>query len=231
MSAVSISESTVSSQEKGAGPTPSTALQQIIIRPVPFVVAREIIEKNHYLHSLPGGTKLTLGIFLANSLLGALTFGAGPSLAYRLVRDATIDDCLALTRLWLSELLSPNSESRVIGAAIRALKKHTDIKFLVTYADPAAGHTGIIYQSTNWLYTGLSDISPLYDLGDGVLRHSRTLGYTFCSHSRKYFESRGISIKPVYQPAKHRYVYFLDSSWRERLQVPVLPYPKKETSI
>jgi hypothetical protein len=231
MSAVSISVSTVSSQEKGAGPTPSTALQQIVVKPIPFVIARELIVKNHYLHSLPGGTKLTFGIFLGNSLVGAITLGAGPSLAYRLVSGATIDDCLALTRLWLSEQLPPNSESRVIGTVLRALKRFTAVKFLVTYADPAAGHTGIIYQSTNWLYTGLSDISPMYDLGDGVLRHSRTLGYTFGSHSRKYFESRGINLKPVYQPAKHRYVYFLDPSWRERLEVPVLPYPKKELSI
>jgi hypothetical protein len=28
--------------------------------------------------------------------------------------------------------------------------------------------------------------------------------------------------------AKHRYIYFLDDSWRTRLLVPVLPYPKKD---
>jgi hypothetical protein len=213
------------------GPTPGMTLQQIVLRPIPFVIARELILKKHYLHSIPGGTKLTFGVFLGSSLLGAITFGAGPSLAYRLVRGAAVDDCLALTRLWLSEQLPHNSESRVIGTSLRALKRFTAVKFLVTYADPAAGHTGIIYQSTNWLYTGLSDISPLYDLGDGVLRHSRTLGYTFGSHSRAYFLSHGIALKPVWQPAKHRYVYFLDPSWKQRLKVPALPYPKKELSI
>jgi hypothetical protein len=231
MSAVSISAIAVSHPEKEAGPTPSTALQQIVVRPIPFVVAREIIKKNHYLHSLPGGTKLTFGVFLADTLLGAITFGAGPSLAYRLVRDASMADCLALTRLWLSDVLPKNAESRVIAIAIRALRQNTGVKFLLSYADPGAGHVGTIYQSTNWLYTGLADVSPVYDLGDGILRHSRTLGFTFGSHSRKYFASQGIALKPIFQPAKYRYVYFLDPSWRELLKVPVLPYPKKEKSI
>jgi hypothetical protein len=110
----------------------------------------------------------------------------------------------------------------------RALKKNTVLKFLVTYADPAQGHLGIIYQATNWLYTGFSQAMPLYDIGDGKHRHSRSLAHTYGTHSVKYLLSHGVDIKVVHQTAKHRYVYFLDRGWQDRLCCPVLPYPKLE---
>ncbi len=210
-----------------AGPTPNMSPHNILVLPIPFMAAKKLITEHHYLHSLPGGTMLTFGAFILNRLLGAITFGAGPALAYRLVKDAKIDDCLTLTRLWLSDQLPANSESRVIGITLKALRRFTHIKFVVTYADPAQEHVGIIYQATNWLYTGLSETVPLYDIGDGKPQHSRSLGQIYGTHSIKYLSGQGLPVKLVAQLAKHRYLYFLDSSWRCRLDVPVLPYPKK----
>ncbi len=210
-----------------AGSIPNIAPHNILVLPVPFIVARKLITEHHYLHSLPGGTMLTFGAFVNNRLLGAITFGAGPSLAYRLVKGAVLEDCLTLTRLWLSDQLPTNSESRVIGITLKALRRFTHIKFVVTYADPAQEHVGIIYQATNWLYTGLSDTVPLYDIGDGKPKHSRSLGQIYGTHSIKYLAGQGLPVKLVTQLAKHRYVYFLDASWRYRLEMPVLPYPKK----
>ena len=163
--------------------------------------------------------------------MGALTVGCGPSQACRLVEGAVPSDCATLSRLWLSDELPPNSESRVIGIAIRALRRNTSLKFLLSYADPTQGHVGTIYQATNWLYTGVSQAMPLYDLGDGVARHSRSLAHAFGTHSLKHFRSRGVSVKTVKQSGKHRYVYFLDATWRKRLLAPVFPYPKAEEVI
>jgi len=117
----------------------------------------------------------------------------------------------------------------VIGITLRALRRHTSLKVVVSYADPSQGHLGTIYQATNWLYTGLSERMPLYALGDGVLRHSRSFSHAFGTHSIEYFRRQGIDITVVSRGAKHRYMYLLDSSLRERLTVPVLPYPKEST--
>ncbi len=38
---------------------------------------------------------------------------------------------------------------------------------------------------------------PLYDLGDGRLRHSRSLSHLFGTHSVRYFAERGVPIKVV----------------------------------
>ena len=113
---------------------------------------------------------------------------------------------------------------------LRALSRHTGVKFLVSYADPSQEHVGIIYQATGWLYTGLSSAMSLYDLGDGKARHSRSLSHAYGTHSVAHFRSHGVAIKLVPQSAKHRYLYFLNPAWREWLRVPVLPYPKQEVS-
>ena len=227
MSAPSVMVSTASVQGAGAGSSPSAALQSIEVKALPWAAAKAVVEQNHYLHSMPGGTCRAFGAFVGARLLGALTLGAGPRNAPSLVAGAEAGDCLTLTRLWLSDDLPRNSESRVIAVVLRSLRQHTSIKFLLSYADPSQGHVGTIYQATGWLYTGLSAVMPLYDLGDGVARHSRSVGHSFGSHSVAHFQRHGVPVKLIPQAAKHRYVCFVDPDWRERLLVPVLPYPKK----
>jgi hypothetical protein len=199
-------------------------LQVMIIAPQ---VARVIFERHHYLHSMPGGTVLCFGVFVKENLYGALSLGVGPKNAHMMVDGANPTDCLTLTRLWLDDILPRNSESRVIGLVIRALRLHTKIKFLISYADPAEGHLGTIYQATNWLYTGISDAQPKLDLGDGIPRHLRSVGSAFGTHSGKYFREHGLDVKFIPRTGKHRYIYFIDQSWRNRLRVPILPYPKR----
>lgn len=159
--------------------------------------------------------------------MGALTLRAGPKMVYRLVAGAEPDDCATLSRFWLSDDLPRNAESRVLSIVLRALCRNTAIRFVVSYADPSRGHIGTIYQATGWLYTGLSSAMSLYDLGDGKLHHSRSLGHAFGSHSVRHFEAQGVRVKLVQQTAKHRYLYPLDPTCRNHLTVPIMPYPKK----
>ena len=226
MSAGGVMASTASYQEAAAGSIPSPALRSLIVQPIPFVLARKLLEKEHYLHSYPGGTKLAFGVFVGTRLLGVLTLGVGPANAHCLVEGAKPDDCITLTRFWLSDRLPRNSESRTLGLVLRSLRKHTNVKFVVTYADPAYGHVGTIYQATGWLYSGLSQATPMYDIGDGKHHHSRSLSHAFGSHGLAHFRNHGVTVKLVPQQAKYRYVYFLDPCWRSGVKAPVLPYPK-----
>lgn len=214
-------------QRAGSGSNPTSALRTLVIRPIPFLTAKSLLERNHYLHSLPGNTQLSFGVFVGSSLSGVLTLGAGSANAHRLMRGARHYDCSTLTRLWLSDSLPKNSESKVIGVVLRALRKHTDLKFVISYADPAQGHLGTIYQGGGWIYTGLSSSTPRYDLGDGKAHHTRSLAHAYGTHSIHYFAKHGVNVKVVSQAAKHRYVYVLDPSWRDRLIPPTLPYPKR----
>ena len=217
------------SQPLHGGPGLTLLRQSLFVRPIPIKVAKELVVREHYIHTLPGGTQMAFGAFMNGRLLGVLTLGVGPFNSHFLVEGAARRDCLTLSRLWLSDELPKNSESLVIGAVLRSLRKYTDLKFILSYADPVQGHVGIIYQASNWIYTGLSVAMPLYDLGDGKPHHSRSIGNTYGTHSVKYLQSHGVPIRLVPQSAKHRYVYFLDFDWRPRLLVPQLPYPKRES--
>jgi hypothetical protein len=167
MSAGSVAAARPEDPRAGGGATPAPALHSLQVQPIPILMARRLLEREHYLHSLPGGTKLAFGVFLGGGLMGALTLGIGPLNAYSLVEGATPDDCLTLTRLWLSDSLPQNSESRCLGVVLRSLKRHTSLKFLVSYADPTQGHLGTIYQATGWLYIGLSQATPFTTLVPG----------------------------------------------------------------
>jgi len=205
-------------------------VKELAVAPIPWQVAKVIFERKHYLHSQPGGTLFNFGVF-SGGLKGAVCFARGATKAYRLVEGASTRDCATLARLWLSDELPRNRESRVIGVVLQALRRHSSLKFLISYADPAQGHLGTIYQATGWLCTGLSEAMPLYDLGDGIPRHSQSLSHAFGTHSVAHFQASGVTVRKVPQAAKHRYVYFLVGSWRPRLRVPVLPYPKKEACV
>ncbi len=209
----------------------SPALQlsprDLVVRIVPPAVAAEVFTRWHYLHSAPAGVKLTLGVFAGERLAGAVALNAGPINGWRLVKGAQREDCLCLARLWLADDLPRNSESRVLGLVIRLLRRHTAVKFLVSYADPAAGHVGTVYQAAGWDYTGVSEAQPLMAIGDGPPRHTRSIASTLGTHSAAFFRSQGMDVHLVATIPKHRYLRFVDPSWRSQLRVPVLPYPKK----
>ena len=124
--AAGVSASTAPNHGAGSGSTPRAALQSLEVRPIPIRTAKTLLVPKHYLHSLPGGTRLAFGVFLGNRLLGALTLGAGPANAHRLVDGAVPEECAVLSRLWLADELPGNSESRVLGVVIRALRGHTE---------------------------------------------------------------------------------------------------------
>ena len=226
MRAAGVEGSTPRFHRGGAGSTPSAALHDLEVRPVANVLAKTLIQRHHYLHTFPVGTVLCFGVFVGDRMVGALTLGVGPTNGHRLVEGAGKGDCLTLTRFWLADDLPPNSASRVLGIVIRAIRSKTEVKFLLTYADPQPGHVGTIYQATGWLYIGRSGATPLYRIGDSEPQHSRTFSSIFGTRSAAYFREHHLEVELVQPMAKHRYLLFLDPRWRPRLLVEVFPYPK-----
>ena len=197
MSAGSVVAARPAYQRAGGGAEPTPALQSLRVRPISHRAAKGLLLRNHYLHTMPGGTRLAFGVFSGDRLMGAATLGVGPFNVHRLVAGSTRDDCLVLSRLWLADDLPKNSESRVLAVVLRSLARDTSVKFVVTYADPTAGHLGTIYQAGGWLYTGVSGPSVLYHLGDGVGRHSRTFGHSLRTRSLRYLTRHGARVSPI----------------------------------
>ena len=191
--------------------------------------AHELIIKVHYAHRLPSITH-AFGLFLSGNLVGVVTYGTSPSstLARGLCGDEWANRVLELNRLVLLNN-QQHEASRLVGASLQMLPKPSVV---VSFADTKQGHEGVVYQATNFVYTGLS--AKFLDPKVKGLEHQHHATYAHGLTNAQVIEKYGA--ENVYfeeRSRKHRYVFFVGSKsdrkrMRMALKYSVLPYPKKE---
>lgn len=199
--------------------------------------AKQVIKNYHYSKTMPT-SELNFGFYIDGKLNLVVVFSQGVN---RFYQEFITDDNFTNKNLWeLVRLFSfdwagKNMESYCISKCIKYIKKkYKNIKFLISYADPIHNHIGIIYQATNWLYTGLSQPIPIYkDKKTGKMIHNRT----FNEHSKKYPDlslkevAEKLNIEVIPQPPKHRYIMFICSNKEKKhlmakLRLKFFVYPK-----
>ena len=101
---------------------------------------------------------------------------------------------------------------------------------VVSYADMSQNHCGIIYQATNWLYTGSTVSHDKLYIVDGEKTHPMTLRDKGITNPTKWARENAIvSITPS---QKHRYFQFIGNKrqkheMKKRLKYPAInEYPK-----
>jgi|TARA_R100000081_G_C4669325_1_gene91686 hypothetical protein len=154
------------------------------------------------------------GLFDMNKIIGMVSYGspASPALCKGIAGDKNKKIVIELNRLVLKENLK-NQASMLIGASLKLLPKP---KIIVSYADTAQNHLGVVYQATNFLFTGTT--KPRTDMAGKDGKHSR--------------HHLGDRTKRVYRSAKHRYVYLHTNKLHKKkllkeLNYEVKEYPKK----
>lgn len=174
---------------------------------------------------MPAAARRCFGVYLGNELCGAVVFTSGARQAHRLLAAARPQEVVTLARLWLSDTLPRNSESRVLGVVLRELRRTTPWKLILSYADPEAGHVGTIYQATGWLYLGKTAGETYVRLADGCLHHPRSVYERYGSNRIGHLRATGVAARRDRVGAKFRYAYVLDPTWRWRLRDLIQPYP------
>tara|TARA_B100001250_G_C19379013_1_gene605387 strand:+ start:50 stop:604 length:555 start_codon:yes stop_codon:yes gene_type:complete len=154
--------------------------------------ALERILKVHYLHRVPS-ISYTYGLFYDDKLVGTITYGspASPSLCKGVCGETYKSNVIELNRLVL-DYNNKNEASMLISGSLKLLPKP---KIVVSYADTAQDHKGIVYQATNWLYTGCTKARTDIKAKGG-------------KHPRHH---AGDKSERVFRSSKHRYVMFLGS--------------------
>lgn len=200
-------------------------VKDIILKPISKALASAMIEKYHYTHNAPHAI-INYGVYYKEKLKGVIVFGkpAGRHV-HGIVKNTKPHQMVELTRLWLHDDMPKNSESKVISIALKILKKHSKLKWVISYADTNAEHLGIIYQATNWKYVGTGGASIRYKIGDKTY-HTRSVGAKLGSQNADYLKSKFPNIEKIKQKPKHCYVYFIDDKYQEYLLKPIRPYPK-----
>jgi hypothetical protein len=107
-----------------------------------------------------------------------------------------------LTRLVI-QTNEKNAASFLIGNSLKMLPKNN---IVVSYADTNMNHCGIVYQATNWIYTGSNKSHDSEYIVDGKKMHPKSITqkYGITAISKWAKENNIESIKPK---EKHRYFF------------------------
>jgi hypothetical protein len=224
---------------------------KLSIRQIDRQTAKTMIEKYHYSHLWSPKNAVSLGLFIdtgeehsffdenEEKLIGVITYGdpvgrlTSQSISEALEKTSVYE----LTRLFIHDGYGSNIESWFISQSFNWLRKNKPkIKALISYASPMEGHSGTIYQATNWLYQGNKirfNDSWLYKFDeDGEWQHGRTIFPYYKSNNPEVIRTK--VTKPFWikkEKRKHRYVYILAGKKHKKkiiktLKHPILPYPK-----
>ncbi|MEM7213763.1 MAG: hypothetical protein AAF479_18110, partial [Pseudomonadota bacterium] len=105
-------------------------------------VANDLIKRHHYSKRIVSNSKHHLGVFQDGRLLGVLQYGyaMNPASADSVVKGTATDEYLELNRMWLSDVLPRNSESRALSLSIKFLRKRAPkVKWIQSFADERCG--------------------------------------------------------------------------------------------
>lgn len=141
--------------------------------------ASKIVKKYHYSGKVVSNSKLHLGVFMEDKLVGCLSFGPpmnGEKTSSKI--SSTHSNMFELNRMVMDDDQPRNSESQAISLCIRYLKRFTDIDYLLSFSDGKEGNVGYIYQATNWKYAGFMLSDSFYKI-DGEYMHSVSVWHKY----------------------------------------------------
>ena len=209
--------------------TPDDEYRIIPISPketVPFIM------DIHYAHRMPP-ISYSFGLTRNDELLGIVTYGkpASRTLCTGVCGDEWSEKVIELNRLCLLNNRQ-NEASRLVGGSLRLLPKPT---IVVSYADTGQDHLGVIYQATNFLYTGTTVPRDDWYIEGEETSHIRRLGHLASEHGglEGLRQEYGDRLRTRPRSVKHRYVYLVGSrsdrrALRAALRYEQMPYPKRE---
>jgi hypothetical protein len=231
---------------------------KLSIRQIDKPTAKKMVVKYHY-SKLWTKCSVALGLFIdtgkehsffdesEEKMIGVIVYGdpigrlTGQSISDEIKRT----EVLELTRLFIHDGYGSNIESWFISQSFNWLRKNKpEIKALISYASPVEGHSGTIYQATNWIYQGNNnrwndgwifkfdeEARLPWTLSNRWI-HGRTI-FPYFKTNDPYEIQKQVNktfwIRKELQ--KHRYVYILANKKHKKkimktLKHETLPYPK-----
>ena len=182
--------------------------------------AKAVVEAMHYRKTL-GVFWEAFGLFENDKLMGVVCYGQ-PSAPIQKHAFKDRDFRLyELTRL-VVDGGNKNCASMLISDSLKMLNEQPSA--VISYADSALGHVGIVYQASNWLYTGATTSHDKLYLVDGKALHPMTLRDQFGITNPTVWAKEN-NIAMVKPSPKHRYFYFNGNKRQRKHMLSKLAYP------
>lgn len=203
------------------------------IKILSYQEAMAIVVEKHYLHrKCPVSRAYGLFKISSGECVGVVTYGVSPSstLLKGICGPEEAKNVYELNRLWVSDEVPKNGESFLIANTMCLL----DREIVVSFADTSQGHLGVVYQASNFIYTGLSS-----KFKDPKVKGKENMHHATYAHgmtNAQVIEKFGAeNVVFVERPRKHRYIYLNCDKRKKRellskLRYKVTEYPKRQFS-
>ena len=172
------------------------------------------IEKWHYSHNINGLMSDYCFKLLDNDkIIGGMIYGRIAMAGVWKKYAENEDELIELRRLCCIDDTPKNTESYFIGNTLRWLKRNTDIKRVVSYADTTYGHNGTIYKASNFIHCGMTATGRVI-IYKGKRFHDKTIRTKYKGKLKPFAVKikealmRG-DAKYVKTQGKHIYIYEL----------------------
>ena len=147
------------------------------------------------------------GLFEGDQLVGVVTYGTPPSAPLRkgVAGPEFESNVIELNRLCLKNN-KKNEASMLVGRSLKLLKGDF---IVVSFADTSKGHSGIVYQATNFSYHGLSAKRTDWKVRGKEHLHGQTIADEFRGQkgrAKLMRDKYGDDFYLAPRPRKHRYI-------------------------
>jgi hypothetical protein len=175
---------------------------------------RTFIETWHYSKNINGiKSNYCFKLMDENTMIGAMMYGqiAMANVWRKYVQSEK--DLIELRRLCCIDNTPKNTESYFIGFTLRWLRKNTDIKTVISYADETYNHQGIIYKASNFKHIGMTNKGKVI-VYNNKLYHDKTIRTKYKGKLKPYCQKIKDALengKAYYKDTlgKHIYTYEL----------------------
>jgi hypothetical protein len=136
-----------------------------------------------------------------NNIIGAMIYGkiAMANVWKKYAKNES--ELIELKRLCCIDNTPKNTESFFIGKTLRWLKKNTEIKTVISYADMTYSHEGTIYKASNFAYAGMTSKGKVI-MYEGKRYHDKTIRTKYNGNLKPF----AIKIKESLQNGTAQYV-------------------------
>jgi hypothetical protein len=198
-------------------------------------LANNLVLNFHYMKTKPAGAKLHFGIFHEGIHLpqGVAIFGKSTGTESKTALfDGIVgpDEIIEMQRLWISDKMGHNAESKVLSLIMAFIKKHyPQIKVVWTYAGGCKNDCGIVYQSSGFMYLGSEKCNDFYLTKKGeyknlinVLRFGKAKHLGSIEARAEFLYGPGEIVKAN----RHYYFYPISKLVRRKMQKKTKTFPK-----
>ena len=191
--------------------------------PIDKRTADTVVYLKHYSHR-PSIFWQGFGLVENDLLMGVVVYGQpSPPIQKHAFKDRDFR-LFELSRL-VVQSETKNASSFLVATSLKMLDPQPCA--VVSYADMEQNHCGIIYQATNWLYTGATKSHDKAYIVDGLRTHPMTLRDRGITDPTRWARENGIETVPPMD--KHRYFTFSGNKRDKRRMRSLLNYDVIDT--